>query len=170
MMMNEKTLYSTPKDYISIKERDGYYYAERYGKNSIAFILYDKNRKEHWGLIEEYKPSVDARIITAFGGSLDKDGKTVKEICKEEVLEEAGFSVELSDIKYCGAKLVSTQMNQICYLFLVNVTNKEQVGRQPQNAIEEEAIVMWRTTNDILHDKNFMCWKTESILNRVLKK
>jgi len=111
------------------KARGHYYYAERGGRDSIAFILFDANRKDRWGLIFESKPPMDelfedkAMMLTAFGGSIDMD-KSPEEICIIEVKEEAGYEVDDENVVCVGATLVSTQMNQSCVGFLVDVTDK----------------------------------------------
>ena len=114
--------------FLSVKEARGYYvYAERGGVDSIAFILYDKDTNKV-GLIRESKPPLDEMIgekvmlTTAFGGSLDDDSKTSKEICQIEVLEEAGYDVPMEDIYGVGSALVSTQMSQFMHGYLVDVT------------------------------------------------
>ena len=117
--------------FMTVKKARGYYYyAERGGKDSIAFILYDKD-KDRFGLIYESKPPLDetfgeeVHMLTAFGGSIDCD-KTPEEICQMEVAEEAGFEVPLEKIYSVGKVLVSTQMSQMCHLFYVDITGIEK--------------------------------------------
>jgi len=84
--MKTEILYQTKetneegKPFLTIKKAIGYYtYAERLGINSVAFILYDKNKSDCFGLIYENKPPLDEvnkkemKLTTAFGGSIDKD-------------------------------------------------------------------------------------------------
>ena len=113
--------------WITVKEARNYYnYVQRAGTDSIAFILID-SEKEQLGLILESKPPLDEAynekkmLTTAFGGSCDMD-IPLNEICQTEVLEESGYNVVLENIVFMGDTLVSSQMNQICHLFLVNVT------------------------------------------------
>ena len=61
-----------------------YYYAERLGVDSVAFILYDGGDGSY-GLINEYKPPIEQFMTTAFGGSLDKS-VSKEQIVKEEAL------------------------------------------------------------------------------------
>jgi 8-oxo-dGTP pyrophosphatase MutT (NUDIX family) len=121
--------------YFTVKKARGYYiYGERAGVNSIAFILYDRNRGKggEIGLIYEAKPPLDeffcekSMSLTAFGGSLDMPDKTTKEVTQIEVKEEAGYDVPFEKIFFIGTALVSTQMNQFCGGFLVDVTGLEQ--------------------------------------------
>jgi hypothetical protein len=114
--------------FFSVKEARGYYvYGQRGGTNSIAFVLKDGDK---YGLIYESKPPLDEEYnekhmeITAFGGSIDMD-KSYKEICQTEVLEESGYDVSMDRISDVGKTLVSTQMNQLCYGYLVDVSGLE---------------------------------------------
>jgi 8-oxo-dGTP pyrophosphatase MutT (NUDIX family) len=134
--------------FLNIKEvRDpenhvnGYQFAERKGKDSVAFILWD-NDHEQFLLNNEYKPPVDEFILGAFGGSLDKD-KTPEQIVIEEVKEEAGFVVSKDQVHFVGEVFVSTQMNQFCRLYLVEVNKEYQDEREPENAIEAMAETKW---------------------------
>lgn len=64
----------------------GYFFSERLGKDSIAFVCYDINAQQIL-LNQEYKPPIDEFVLGAFGGSIDKD-QTLFEIVKAEVKEE----------------------------------------------------------------------------------
>ena len=149
------------KPFLKVKEqKDGYYYVERIGKDSVAFILYDKKQYPKFGLIKEYKIPVDSFLVTAFGGSLDKE-LSVKKITQEEVAEEAGYKVSLSRIKYIGKRFVSTQMNQYCHLFLVNITGLPQGEKNPQSKQEAIAEVVWVDKKDIINGPD---WKSQVII------
>ncbi len=119
--------------FMTVKMARGYYqYAERGGKDSIAFILYDDKIKK-FALIYESKPPMDevlgkeVRMTTAFGGSIDMgENTTYQEICQTEVKEEAGYIVPLDKIYDCGSTLVSTQMSQMANGFFVDVTGIEK--------------------------------------------
>jgi cytidyltransferase-like protein len=157
-----ETIYGTTKEnkFLKIKEDQGYYYAERLGVDSVAFILYDTAR-DLYGLINEYKPPIDRFMVTAFGGSLDSD-KHMDYIVQQEVLEEAGYKVSLKDIKYRGSCFVSTQMNQFCYLYEVLVDDSMFSGRQPQTKWEEKASVVWLPEEAVLKLED---WKSRVIIN-----
>lgn len=137
-----------------------YFYAERLGKDSIAFILYDK-KTGHFGLINEFKPPIDELLLTAFGGSLDKEGLSKLAIVKGEVEEESGYVG--GKIKGCGRYFVSTQMNQFCYLYLVDVTNARFKGRQPETYWESISEVEWVTRSRVMKGE---CWKAITIIAR----
>ena len=151
-------------DFLEIKkwekEDQVYYYAERRGVDSVAFVLQDKKTGKV-GLISEFKPPIDKFVVTAFGGSLDKD-LSHEEIVKEEVLEEAGY--EGVSLSYAGSAFVSTQMNQWCHLYLVDVTHAQEVGRRPQTKLEEIATVEWMWPAQV---KSLFCWKAITILTKM---
>jgi len=132
--------------FMTVKQARGYYqYAERGGKDSIAFILFDNNIKK-FALIYESKPPMDermqkeVRMTTAFGGSIDMgENTTYQEICQTEVKEEAGYIVPLDKIYDCGSTLVSTQMSQMCNGFLVDVTGIEKTEQAEWELAASEA-------------------------------
>ena len=125
----------------------GYTYAERLGKDSIAFILVDRNSNKY-GLVNEYKPPIQRYEVTAFGGSLDKD-ISMERLVMEEVAEEAGFHVGKDAITFVMKTLVSTQMNQYCYLYLVDITGIPRTMHNPETYMEAMSSVVWRTYEQI---------------------
>ena len=139
----------------------GYQFAERRGVDSIAFICYDSNTNEFL-LNNEYKSPVNSMILSAFGGSLDKDVNKM-DIVIGEVREEAGFEVTEDDVVELGKMFVSTQMNQYCYLYLVYVFKSEQKDRQPENKVEALATTQW-IYNDFDVFNGIEDWKTISII------
>ena len=150
--------------YLQIKEwSEGnakYYYAERLGVDSIAFILHNSTTGQ-FGLIKEFKPPINRFLITAFGGSLDKDIQQAS-IVEEEVEEEAGYIN--TQISYAGSVFVSTQMNQFCYLYLVDVTHATVVPKKPQTAMEAVAEVVWLYPTQIIGGDD---WKSITILTKM---
>lgn len=147
--------------FLKIKkcENRDYFYAERLGKDSVAFILYDRNIKK-FGLILEYKPPIDSFLATAFGGSIDKSCSLLQ-IVKDEVREEAGYTD--AEITYQGKAFVSTQMNQFCHLYLVCVTNAKAGKPEPENEMESIASVVWQDREDVIYGD---CWKAATIILR----
>lgn len=144
----------------------GYLYAERFGKDSIAFICIDRE-KEKFLLNMEYKPPVGKFITGAFGGSLDKDGKTKTEIVIEEVREEAGYEVSEKDVCYVGDVFVSTQMNQFCSLYLVDITHKEELDRKPENEVEANSQIIWFSEKEVIASRD---WKAITIMTKAKQK
>jgi len=138
----------------------GYQFAERRGTDSIAFICCD-SLGLRFLVNREYKPPVNLFINGAFGGSLDKNGASLVDIVLDEVLEEAGYSVDKERVEYLGKSFVSTQMNQFCHLFIVFVNQSDFNGRKPENKIEEMAQPLWVTAKEIIEGDD---WKAITIL------
>jgi len=160
--------------YLKVKQvNNTYVYSERAGIDSIAFILYDNSSKKPFGLVHERKPSLnefynnenskdDVFLTTAFGGSIDCDNLNYTEICQKEVKEESGYSVKLDDIYYVGRVLVSTQMNQICYLYFVDVSNYKQ-GEKELEPGEIGSEIRWFNRDEVFE---LMDWKAPTILTK----
>jgi hypothetical protein len=138
---------------------NGYQYAERLGKDSIAFICYD-SAEDLYLVNKEFTPPTGEFMLRAFGGSLDKD-VDIKQIVLDEVKEEAGFNVTKDYIFSVGTVFVSTQMNQTCHLYLVYVSKGEQAERHPQNACEALAEPQWLSKDEIVAGGD---WKAITIL------
>ena len=176
----------TPKGdpFMRVKEARKYYqYASRGGIDSIAFILFDNSTKL-FQLINESKPPLDerlqmkARLTTAFGGSIDMD-VSPEEICLVEVEEETGYEVTLNRIYPMGETMVSTQMDQMCKLYLVDVTGlkktkdaefekeltKEQASKDATEFIGNS--VHWMTYSEVLENQD---WKSIFIATRAIFK
>ena len=171
---------SNGKPFITVKKARGYFeYTERGGQDSIAFILFDKDEEE-FGLILESKPPLDERfhkemmLTTAFGGSIDSDHSNI-DICQIEVLEEAGYKVELNKIHSIGQSLVSSQMSQMITGYLVDVTglkptkteadikNEDQDKKDPNEFCYNK--VVWFNTKDLMEKGD---WKSIWIFTRAI--
>jgi hypothetical protein len=154
--------------FMTVKDNNGYQYAERLGMDSVAFILLDKDRNNSWGLINERKPPMDCRydrdvfMTTAFGGSLDSDMSAINTV-QAETWEEAGYKVDIERITHLGDVLVSTQMNQMCKLYIVDVTGLEVGEGSPQNEMEAMAETVWCAIDKVITNED---WKATTILGK----
>jgi len=162
----------TNNKFLNIKEVQdpimgvkGYQFAERLGQDSVAFICYDKKSKLFL-LNNELKPPVDLMIMGAFGGSIDKD-KDLIDIVIDEAKEEAGFVVDAECVNYVGKSLVSTQMNQFCYLYLIFVDKNRQGEREPENEIEKLAKISWHSLSEVSKLED---WKPIVIVEKAKEK
>jgi len=162
---NAELLHTTP--YVNLKKIDGFYFAERKGVDSVAFVLFatNTNDEKRIGLIDEFKIPVNKSLVTAFGGSIDdeKYHNDLRTLVQEEVLEESGFTVKLEDIDYYGKMYVSTQMNQFCHLFGVTVDKNLQGLRTTTNPRELESVVTWITVPEVLQLED---WKALTIVTK----
>jgi len=140
----------------------GFEFAERKGKDSVAFMLYNKSSSK-FILNKEYLPPVGRFLVRAFGGSLDKNVEKT-EIVKNEVLEEAGYNVSDNNIIEVGRSFVSSMMNQYCYLYFVLVEDSQFVGREPENDIEALAEVIELDQDEIAKLDD---WKSITILSKI---
>ncbi len=144
--------------YLKVKRNGVYVYSERVGVNSVAFILFDNSTKK-FGLILEYKPTLDTHVLTGFGGSIDKE-VSYQEICQEEIAEESGYEVSLDKIHSIGQTLVSSQMNQICEGYLVDVTGIEKTLEAEYETEGEEFAnnkIKWLDADELMDNS---CWKS----------
>jgi len=193
--MDSTVIFESPGKFLKGKSSTTtpYFYAERAGLDSVAFILVDENREDKYGVVKERKPALDDRyglevlVETAFGGSNDAiDDEKYREISKSygrnkdskdfvlshfqklvqtEAREESGFDVDLSRITYVSKELVSTQMNQWVYTFAVNVTGLTQGTPEPQNAEEEQSTIVWKTLKQVQQMND---WKAKTIVFSML--
>lgn len=162
---------TTNNKFINIKEVTdpdiyvkGYQFAERRGINSVAFICYDEHKPSQYLLNHEVTPPLgNVYLNRAFGGSFDKN-KTAVEIVKDEVREEVGYDVPLSRIIFINKMFVSTQMNQFCELFAVNISGLDQIERKPENKVEALSSPIWLTKKEILNGED---WKSICIITRL---
>lgn len=153
--------------WLKVKKAGGFIYSERKGVDSIAFVLIAINAADERriGLIHEYKDPIGRFLTTAFGGSIDNEKyhKDLKVLVKDEVIEESGFDVSFESINYHGKAMVSTQSNQFCHLFSVEVDKLQQGERTTTNATELLSKVTWLTMKEINELED---WKAQAIILR----
>lgn len=146
-----------------------YYYSQRLGKNSLAFLLYDSTIDKFACLIQ-HNPAVDRFLLNSFTGSLDKN-KKVREILLEEIKEESGYTIPPDEIKdrviYLSKQPVSSQTNEEVYLYLINVTNLKQGKTIPDNDWEKYSYIKWTSSNFIFKNAE---WKARIIVLEYLTK
>lgn len=145
--LTTKTVYvsgdpETAKKYLTVKEISSeelppYFFVERKGKNSVAFLLEDRKVPEKPIIVlRQWHGPLGRYNVGAFTGSIDKD-LSVLDIVIEEVFEEAGYVVDKSMIKHLATEPVSGNTNEEVHLFIVDVTNAEFKGIHPENVFEK---------------------------------
>lgn len=160
-----EVLFDNP--WLKVKKNNNFIYSERKGVDSVAFVLIAINASDERriGLIHEFKDPLGRFLTSAFGGSIDdeKYHSDLRNLVKDEALEESGFDVENKSIDYHGKVMVSTQSNQFCHLFSVEVDKLLQGEKTTTNPTELAASVTWITMKDVpkLED-----WKTQAIILR----
>ena len=153
--------------WLKVKKAGNHIYSQRKGIDSIAFIFIAINASDEKriGLIHEFKESIGSFLTTAFGGSIDdeKYHKNLKLLVKDEAMEEAGFDIKLSQIQYHGKTMVSTQSNQFCHLFSIEVNKMDQGDKTTKNPSELKSTVSWLSMPEI---KDVEDWKSQTIILR----
>jgi hypothetical protein len=153
--------------WLKVKRTKGFVYSERKGIDSIAFVLIAVNAADERriGLIHEYKDPLGRFLTSAFGGSIDdeKYHNDLRSLVQDEAVEESGFIVGLDSIDYHGKVMVSTQSNQFCHLFSVEVNKLEQGERTTNNPTELLSAVTWITMKDV---RDLEDWKAQAIILR----
>jgi 8-oxo-dGTP pyrophosphatase MutT (NUDIX family) len=141
---------------------DGYYFSERAGRDSVAFLLVDRGGSETlFGCLQQWHGPLARFVLGAFTGSLDKPGLSIETIVQEEAMEEAGYHVGLERIEYLGAEPVSSQCNEETHMFVVDVTGLPQQPLQPENPFEENTETHWLMGPQVLAHGE---WKSKLIV------
>ena len=149
--------------FLSVYKLDHYYYAQRPGIDSVAFIL--TNDHNQVGLIDIYHgPTPDVRIC-AFTGSMDMTGKDYIETVIAEVKEESGYIVGPKDITYIRKFEVGTQTNEMVHLFLVKVSETNKGDREPDGPHEAASRVVWMDPVDAMQSRD---WKAVLLSNQFI--
>lgn len=164
--MNNEHKIEFDSHFLKVKSNGHYFYAERKGVDSVAFILIDHFCEDgkKWGLTREFKPPINDYLITAFGGSVDKT-TSLTQIVIDEVKEEAGFIVREDDVAYVGKTLCSTQMNQFAHLYAVFVDIKNLKARTTEDHIEKLSSTVWMHRDEVLRNSD---WKSITIMTKYL--
>lgn len=103
------------------KNNKGFYYAERVGVDSVAFVLKDG---ANYGLLRCRQGATGVVANRAFTGSMDMENPSPIEALKTEAREEAGYDIDFQDTEFYGIYEVGHMTNEEVLLFLVNVTGK----------------------------------------------
>lgn len=130
-----------------------YFFLERVGKDSIAFIL--KNGYTY-GILKQWSTPHKMFFEGAFTGSLDKD-TSIETILLGEIKEESGYNVSINNIKEVGSYYSSNSMsNEVVYIYLVDVEGVEPGEKIPENIFEENTEILWVSKSYILKGSD---WK-----------
>lgn len=169
------------KKYITVKrignsqpDPSDYYYVERAGVDSVAFLLLDRLH-----FLPDQKtsyPTMVYQVLTqwhgptnkfrtgAFTGSLDKD-KPLNEIVADEVNEEAGFFLngQHDRIIFMRSCILCGNSNETVHLFLVDITGLSQQPRPAENIFEANTQRTWMTQQQIFSETED--WKAHMIVH-----
>ena len=137
---------------IPYNNGEDFYFIERAGIDSVAFILYDNNAPDNRtvGLIDQYRGSYGEFIKGCYTGSLDKPDKSLVEIVIDEVKEEAGFEVTENRVYFISKEITGAATNERVNLYLVDVTNANKVDLSPESAFESNTENLWYSPQEAL--------------------
>ena len=171
--LEREEVYASPRDkWLKVfrvidpqdSEDQGYYFCERIGKDSVAFLLLDQDRPDKpFVCLEQYSSSHNKFTKGAYTGSLDKKDKSVEEIVQGEVKEESGYNIDLDRILSVGEMEVCSHSSEIVNLFLVDITGLEGSGKAGENIFEENMRDIRMNREEI---KNHCEWKAQLITQR----
>jgi hypothetical protein len=173
-----KDIYKTPafkggKKWLTVKmifdpkeKGKEFFFVERLGKDSVAFILVDNNReRDKYQILSQYSSPYKRFIEGTFTGSLDKPELSKEEIVIEEVKEEAGYDVDKSKLQLISSEEVGSSINEIVYLYIVDITGLEQQIREPENIFEQNMSRKWV---DIEYINSKCEWKSKLIIHHLI--
>ena len=110
---------SCGQPFMTMLDRDGFYYARRAGVDSVAFLLKDGDK---WGLLKCRQGATGKVANRSFTGSWDNPELKLDETVVVEVKEEAGYDVTLDRVRRVGAFEVGHMTDEAVHLFVVDVT------------------------------------------------
>ena len=151
--------------FLSVMDRDGYYYVQRAGVDSVAFILYNAGAV---GLCRCAHGATREVSNRSFTGSIDLEGnwkESISRVVQIEVREEAGYDVTPDQIVLIGWYEVGTQTNEKVYLYIVDVTGLTPGLTQLDSREQEDILgVVWNPTEPT-HD-----WKANLLIDQVRRR
>ena len=143
-------------------EDQQYYYSERAGVNSVAFVLLDKKQDDPTiTFLKQWHGPLDKFTVGTYTGSLDKTGKSLFEVVAEEAWEEAGYKIDsASRIHPVGTYPVSSQTNEQVHIYVVDITGltKDDTGA-PENIFEENTEHITIPLSTLSHSSNLLALK-----------
>ncbi|OYD27175.1 hypothetical protein EI74_0087 [Mycoplasma testudineum] len=144
--------------WISVyKNEKNFFYCQRKGINSIAALLFRKNENNEVEFMIHYQPmpevefkkSWDQPYPCTITGSFE-DGDTAEETVIKEVAEEGGFIINKNHIVSSNINASSTQMNEMVFNYLIDVTNlKQGVPTTDGSIFEQVAFNKWVDKKEI---------------------
>lgn len=143
-----------------------YFFVERLGRNSVAFVCKDESRTENpYLVLRQYHSPCAEFVDGAFTGSIDKD-LSVLGILSEELIEEAGYSISEEELKtraqFKGLQYVCSNSNERVFCFLVDVTGLVLEPRECENVFEENSRMFWVNEAAVMD----LCeWKARTIIS-----
>ena len=124
--------------WVTLKQTDrGFVYAQRRNINSTACLLFKKTNSGYQFLLR-YQPLPELTINNinwkklypcCVTGSLEENETPLQNVIKE-ILEETNYVVNSKNIIASGQNVSSTQMNELVYTFVVDITKCKSVNKK----------------------------------------
>jgi 8-oxo-dGTP pyrophosphatase MutT (NUDIX family) len=131
-------------------ENAHYVYTERLGRDSVAFLLYDRDHPEEpFITLSQFHSPCRKFVEGAFTGSLDKPDLNPTEIVVEEVSEEAGYDVDDDRVHLVAFLPVAGNTNEQVHLALVDITGLDRRQIDPENIFEQNTRIQRRNYSEI---------------------
>lgn len=151
--------------------------------DSVAVILYNKSNGK-LVFVKQFRPAVmmssiynyknekrekpfrcDGYTLELCAGIVDKEGKNVHEIAREEILEEVGYDVDAKDIRMITSYRVHQGINgAMQYLFFAEVEDSKRVSKG--GGIHGESIEVVELSIDECKEKVVNCMDDDAICSR----
>ncbi len=171
--LHVKDVYTTPSfkggnKYLTVKKtydpktkgKFDFYFVERVGKDSVAFLLFDASTTK-FGILKQYSSPLEQFTLGCFTGSMEKEGKNVFTTVVEEVIEESGYTVGTDRVQLISTEGVGTCTNELVNLCLVDVTSLERGKRKPENLFERNMTMSWLSASEVIESCE---WKAKQIV------
>ncbi|QZX49032.1 NUDIX domain-containing protein [Mycoplasma sp. E35C] len=153
--MKDKLLHET--EWLNLYQTDkGFIYAQRKSVNSIASLCFKHVGDEVMYLIH-YQPQPELKSKKCWNdlypcpitGAIDPN-ETPLQAAIRETYEEGGIKVDLNQFHDQIYFVPSTQMNEIVYCFIFDVTNLEQEEPKTDGTLfESVSINKWMTQSEV---------------------
>lgn len=120
-----------------LEDGTGYEYVERNGNKQVVTILVRNVTKNTILILEQYRYPINGYALEPVAGVMDKPWKTRDEVVKEEIVEEAGYSMDqIKSISYIGRFSASAWLtSEMAHLYLWEVEGER--GEQHLDRLED---------------------------------
>jgi len=151
--------------------------------DSVAIILYNKTTNK-MVFVKQFRPAVamssvfnhkmekrenplrsDGYTLELCAGIVDKEGKDIYQIAKEEILEEVGFDIDVKNLRLINSYRAHLGLNgAIQHLFFAELEESKRVSQG--GGIHGESIEVIELSVDEVKEKVLYCMDDEAIFSR----
>ena len=129
--------------------------------DSVAIILYH-TQKDSLLFVKQFRPAVfishqQGYTYELCAGLVDKEGKSLEQIAKEEVLEECGYRVaQIQKITEFASSVGNSGAKQTLFYATITESDKVSQGGGVDGEVIESIFVKIQDLQDFLFDKTFI--------------